>query len=260
MASVSQLVRHIGNRVRRFRTAGSNLLFPPRCAACGADLPQCVDDLHLCPDCQLTLGPPLWPCCPRCGAAVTAAAETSPGCDLCRRPPLKVDTVVVLGGYRAELRDVVLRMKRPSQETLSAAMGRLLATRRGEQLSALKPDLVVPIPMFWARRLNRATNSPEIVAAVLGRSLWLPVHRRVLSRRRNTPPQAGLSPRERFRNVRGAFRVRKGSSLQGARVLLVDDILTTGATCSEAAGMLKRAGAALVAAAVIARAQGPNST
>lgn len=151
-------------------------------------------------------------------------------------------------------------MKRPSQESLSAAMGRLLALRRRSQLAGLRADLIVPVPMFWSRRLGRGTNSPDIMAGALGRCLGMPLGRRVLSRRRNTLPQASLSPKERFQNVRGAFRARAGYRLDGLRVLLVDDILTTGATCSEAAKMLKQAGATMVAAAVIARAQGTDVT
>ncbi|HUT13621.1 MAG TPA: phosphoribosyltransferase family protein [Thermoguttaceae bacterium] len=150
-------------------------------------------------------------------------------------------------------------MKRPAHDSLSAAMGRLLAALREEQFAQLNLDLVVPVPMYWMRLARRGTNSPEILSQCLGQHLGVPV-RRVLSRRRNTLPQADLSPRDRFRNVRGAFCVRKGRRLGGRRILLVDDILTTGATCSEAARVLKEAGAELVAAAVIARAQGPNTT
>ncbi len=78
----------------------------------------------------------------------------------------------------------------------------------------------------------------------------------ILVRRRNTLPQAGLAPLRRFENVRGAFRVRRPNAVKDARVLLVDDVLTTGATCSEAADVLKQAGAAMVAVAVVARAEG----
>jgi len=150
-------------------------------------------------------------------------------------------------------------MKQPSHDALSAAMGRLLAARREERFAALKIDLVVPIPMYWMRLLRRGTNSPEVLSRCLGQHLGVPVCR-LLSRRRNTLPQADLSPRERFHNVRGAFRVKGRCRLQGRRILLVDDILTTGATCSEAAAVLKEAGAEMVVAAVIARAQGPKST
>jgi ComF family protein len=147
-------------------------------------------------------------------------------------------------------------MKRPSHGALSVAMGRLLAQRRRERLIEVQADVVIPIPMFWRRRLGRGTNSPEVLASCLGKSLGIPVRRRVLVRHRNTLPQADLSPSRRFQNVRGAFRVRRGDALKDARVLIVDDVLTTGATCSEAAKMLKQAGAAWVAVAVVARAQG----
>jgi len=253
------LVRLLRRRVAGFGTAGSNLLFPPRCASCDADLPRCHDDLLLCDECRILLGPQLWPGCPRCGAITAVADRIVPACKLCRNVQLKFDCVVTLGAYENVLRDVVLKMKRAANEPLSAAMGRLLQIRRGKQIADVRADLVVPVPMHWSRRLTRGTNSPEVLAAALGRTLGLPVRRRMLARLRNTLPQAGLSPRERRRNVRGAFLVRKGYSLRGARVLLVDDVLTTGATCSEAARALKRAGASMVAAVVVARAQGRNA-
>jgi ComF family protein len=258
---VARLVHHFRRRTARLAAAGLNLLFPPRCAFCNADLPAGRDGLLLCADCRLVLGPESWPGCPRCGAtAGRTEGGPSEGCPLCRKTPLRFDAVITLGGYHSELRRVVLRMKRPSGEPLSAAMGRLLALRRGSQLASFGAELIVPVPMYWTRRLGRGINSPEILADCLGRFLGVPVGRRVLSRCRNTLPQASLTPRERFRNVRGAFRVRAGHHLAGLRTLLVDDILTTGATCSEAAGMLKQAGATRVAAAVIARAHGTDST
>jgi ComF family protein len=161
-----------------------------------------------------------------------------------------------LGAYDAELRDAVLRMKRPAHDALSLTVGRLLAVRRGEQLAAIGADLIVPVPMFWRRRLKRGKNNPDLLAGCLAKSLGVPLRRGVLVRRRNTEPQAGLPPSRRFQNMPGAFRVRRPGAVKGARVLLVDDVLTTGATCSEAAKMLKKAGAAMVAVAVVARAQG----
>jgi ComF family protein len=257
--SMAQLANPLRRGAACITAAGLNLLFPPRCACCEADLPAHHDDLLLCEDCRVLLGPKLWPCCPRCGAAGIPPGGPG-GCRSCRKTPLKFDAAIPLGSYNDQLRRVVLRMKRPSHDSLSVAIGRLLVLRRGQQLAELRTNLVVPIPMYWARRLKRGTNSAEILAEAVGRSLGVPVGRRVLSRCRNTLSQDGLSPVQRFRNVRGAFRVRGGRHLEGIRVLLVDDILTTGATCSEAAATLKRAGAAAVAATVVARAEGPNQT
>ncbi len=249
-------VHQLRQNARRMAAVGTNLLFPPRCVNCGADLPDNRDRLHLCSDCRESLGPRQWVGCPVCGAAGQLAQK----CLLCGRFPLKIDMTVPLGSYYQDLRETVLRMKRPSHDPLSVAMGHLLALRRRRKLAEFHADLIVPIPMFWARRLQRGTNSPETVARRLGRVLRIPVRNRLLVRTRNTLEQKDLTPKERFRNVRGAFAVRGGRRLENARIIVVDDVLTTGATCSEVAKTLKRAGASEVLAAVIARAQGTNTT
>jgi len=151
-------------------------------------------------------------------------------------------------------------MKRPSGEFLAHAVGRYLGEERSEKLAAVGADVVIPVPMHWTRRLQRGTNSADILAGCLRAKLGVPVWRRRVVRRRKTLPQADLKPRERFRNVRGAFSVRRARAFQGRRILLVDDILTTGATCSEISGVLKKAGAELVSAVVVARAQGTKGT
>ena len=152
---------------------------------------------------------------------------------------------------------MVLKTKRLSAEAVSLTIGRLLAQRIAEKLAGFRADAVLPIPMHWAKRLLRGVNSPELLADCLGKKLGAPVVRSLV-RCRYTGPQKDLLPRERFRNVRGAFRLRRRDRQrwQGSRLLLVDDILTTGATCSEVARLLKQVGAAAVAVAVVARADG----
>lgn len=165
--------------------------------------------------------------------------------------------MVPLGPYEGVLRSVVLRMKRRQSESLSIAAARLYAQCRRDALAQARADMITPVPMHWLRRLGRGVNSPQIVARCLAGAMDVPLAPRMLARRRNTLPQSELLPRERLANVRGAFRVRAGYDLRGARVLLVDDILTTGATCGEIARVLRRAGATAVFAAVLARAQTP---
>jgi len=240
------------------RRVGLNLLFPPRCAFCDVELPGSQVDPLLCGKCRSLLGPAAVPSCPRCGAAVSTAAVGADGCRRCRNVRLKFDTVVPLGAYRGQLRSAVLKMKHPAGDHLSAAVGRLFGQRRGAEVAALRPDLVVPVPMHWTRRLARGTNSAELLAAGLSRHLGVRLARQILVRCRNTLPQADLPPSRRFQNVRGAFRLKAGYDLEGRRVVLVDDILTTGATCSEAAKVFREAGVAMVAAAVVARAEGEH--
>lgn len=240
------------------------MVFPPRCAFCEAELGDGADGFRLCEECRCRLAPERSPYCPRCGASGCFPEGPSPDgaklrCELCDGLSLKFVTAIPLGGYQGDLRTAVLRMKRPSGDPLSAAMGHLLGRQRRRELLRFRPDLVVPIPMFWTRRIRRGTNSPELLAESVASLLRLSPCVGVLARRRNTLPQADLPPRERFRNVRGAFRLKPGYNFSGLRVLLVDDILTTGATCSEAARTLGGAGASAVAAAVVARAQGAHT-
>jgi ComF family protein len=233
-----------------------DLLFPPRCADCGEEMSDGADGVLLCGDCRLLLGPERCTWCPRCGAIGVDQSVTPQGCPLCRDTRLAFDAVVPLGIYQDRLQEAVIQMKSRRGERLAAAMGQLLAQWRGQQLAELGAQLVVPVPIHWTRRLQRAVNSPEVLAQCLGRHLGVPLRRRLLVQTRPTALQSKLSPGQRFQNVRGAFGLRGRHHLEGACVLLVDDVLTTGATASEAAKVLKRAGAARVVVAVLARGQG----
>jgi ComF family protein len=234
-----------------------DLLFPFRCESCDDDLGSTEDGILLCQKCRNSLAPREYLGC-RCCGAQSPPGERPDRCHLCRREKFHFDGVIPLGAYRETLRDAILQMKRFGGEPLSAAMGRFYLHRRGEQLAGFKPDIVVPVPMHWKRRLVRKTNSPELVARPIAAGLQVPLFQRTLRRCRNTLPQKDLHPRQRRENLRGAFRLAKRYDLDGARVVLVDDILTTGATCNEAANVLKRGGASAVIVAVLARAEGED--
>jgi ComF family protein len=166
------------------------------------------------------------------------------------------DRTVALGPYSGQLRELVLRMKSAEGDAISQAVGRLMWQERGERLAGLAVDVVVPIPLHWRRRIEHRTNSAAVLAEVLGARLRVPRAEGLLRRTRATLRQFDLTPPKRWENVRRAFAVRAGHHLHEAHVLLVDDILTTGATCSEAARALRAAGAAQVTVAVVARAFG----
>ena len=108
------------------------------------------------------------------------------------------------------------------------------------------------MPLHWKKRWSRGYNQSELLAKEIARVWGVPV-KGVVRRVKDTAPQAGLSNSKRRLNVRGAFRLRDGANVKGLRVLLVDDVLTTGATASACAGVLKRAGAKRVAVAAVAR-------
>jgi ComF family protein len=240
-------------------TAGGNLFLPLHCIYCGRELSEHHGDWPFCTECFARISPKTWHGCQRCGGQVVDDGLPHERCSLCKNAPLKFDAAVVLGGYHAGLRDVILRMKKPSHNALSIVMGQLLFQQRQELLKAYAPNMVIPIPMFWTRRLGRGMNNPDVLANCLAKPLQIPVRRDILVRCRNTLPQSELSPSRRFINMHGAFLVRRPEAAANARVLLVDDVLTTGATCSEAAKMLKQAGASTVVVAVVARAQGQST-
>ncbi|MDY0168257.1 MAG: phosphoribosyltransferase family protein [Thermoguttaceae bacterium] len=246
-------------RVLRVAGGVANLVFPPHCVRCSTDVSTSSDWAAgglLCRDCADELGPQRWNCCRRCGGEVPEYDSQPEQCSWCRNSNLQFDSVVALGNYHGPLQAVVTAMKRPSAGLLPEAMARLLFERREAELRQLRPDVVTAVPLHWGRRISRGVNSPEIMAGVLSRRLGVPLSQRIVTRWRNTPPQKELPPQSRFRNVRDAFAVRAKYDLQDARVLVVDDTLTTGATCSEIAWALKQAGAAVVNVAVLARAQG----
>jgi ComF family protein len=249
--------------------ATMEIVFPATCVSCRVDLDgaqMCAADVPLCDECYDSLALLHEPMCRRCGGplpALTAIAnenegstKKSAGCYRCGGRKLWFDETVAAGLYDGLLRDLMLTMKTNQGNSVSLAMGRLLWHLRSDRLESLKADVVAPIPLHWRRRLAHRTNSAAVLAEVLSRRLRVPLADGLLRRRRHTPPQSELTPPQRWENVRRAFSVRSSYHLRNAHVLLVDDILTTGATCSEAARTLRKAGAERVTVAVVARAIG----
>ncbi|MHB8898368.1 MAG: ComF family protein [Thermoguttaceae bacterium] len=229
-----------------------DLLLPPRCACCDADLPA-PQPVSLCDSCLQRLGDPDEPFCQGCGSP-TPPGRHGNSCLECSRGRFRFDSVVILGAYRGSLRDAILSMKHPQGEPLSRAIGRLLAVRKENQFRDFAPDCLIPVPMHWRRRVWRGVNSPQVLAEELSDHLGVVAFPGAVTRTRNTKPQKDLGHRDRLGNVRGAFALARGYTLGGARVAIVDDIMTSGATCHEIARVLKAAGAATVSAVVVGRA------
>jgi ComF family protein len=163
---------------------------------------------------------------------------------------------MAMGVYRDELRDAVIRMKKRVNEPLTLSVGILAAKTLKKKITEFAPDLIVPVPTHWLKRLHRGTNGPDLLVEGVGRSLAIPTAMDLLTCRRRTQKQGTLMPAERQRNVRNAFVANVGYDIRATRGLLVDDIMTTGATASEAARVLRKAGASSVRVAVVARGVG----
>jgi ComF family protein len=169
---------------------------------------------------------------------------------LCRLGLTGFDAVYSFGSYEGALRKLIHLFKYERMHPLSKPLGGLLARALPRDLEF---DAIVPMPLHWRRRWERGFNQAELLAREIARRWNVPVERAV-RRRKATAPQSGLTNSKRRLNVSGAFVLRGGAKIDGARVLLVDDVLTTGATAAACARVLKHGGARHVALAAVARA------
>ena len=203
------------------------------------------------------------PACARCGDDLDSVAEGPQLCRACRLAPPAFERAVSYAFYQDNMRNAIHALKYDRMHPAARRMGRMLAQAIA-QLAGEAPAemLVVPIPLHRSRQSERGFNQARLLAAHALKALrsshceWkLTLAPAALMRLRATESQASLTPRERRMNVRGAFSVSDPAAVKDRHILLIDDILTTGATARAAALALKRAGAATVWVATLARAR-----
>lgn len=256
-----RLARSCWKSAVRLARTGVEFVYPPACVFCGASLggDRRSAEPMLCAECRSALSPPAGPRCVRCAAPVGPHLETSSGCIHCRNDRFAFERVLRLGVYDGALRKAVLRSKDIPGQPLLMALEALLWDSQCEALSRAGFDLVVPVPRHWTQRLFRSQDPPAVLSRRLARRLHAPHNTHILAKVRRTPAQSSLTPSQRRTNVRNAFRTIGGATLTGLTVLLVDDVLTTGATAHEVSKTLRAAGAGTVVVAVLARGLGPST-
>jgi ComF family protein len=241
---MTTLLPRLGQVLRLFL----DMLIPPRCPSCGAITSE---QGALCADCWQHLrflGPPHCACC---GQPFPLDVGAEARCPRCLTRPPRFDRARAVFRYDEASRPLILRFKHADRIAVARPFARWMARAGGALLA--EADLLVPVPLHPWRLFRRRYNQAALLALELSRLSGVPVWPDALRRIRATPPQGRLSGRARHRNVRGAFRLRQPQAVAGRRILLIDDVMTTGATLEECARLLRMGGASGVDVLTLAR-------
>jgi len=241
--------------VHRAARLALDALLPPQCLGCGAAVNESGSLCSACWEAVDFLGLPR---CGTCGYPFEYEGSEGALCGACIRSPPAYDHARAVMRYDDASKNLILGFKHGDRTYAAPAFGRWLARAGAELLAGA--DLLVPVPLHWTRLFYRRYNQATLLAQAAAKASGVPAVVDLLVRRRRTPSQGRLSPAARTRNVRGAFAVRPGRAalVQGRRVVLIDDVLTTGATVEACARTLKKAGAAAVDVLTLARVVRPQ--
>lgn len=244
----TQIRQDTGKSAKRAAGALLRLLYPNTCPLCGR-----VTKERVCPDCREAVRPIREPICKKCGKPISS--EQAEYCHDCSRTCHYFDEGRALWLHRGGAAWSVYQFKFHNRRIYAGFYASEMARAYGGYVRKKHISLIIPIPLGRRKRRMRGFNQAEILAERLSGRLRIPLDSVHLVRRRDTIPQKSLDPAARRENVRGIFSWT-GRSLAGRRVLLVDDIYTTGSTLDSAARTLKKAGAEKVYFLTISIGQG----
>jgi ComF family protein len=233
-----------------------SIAFPAPCRLCERLL-LTSSRVPICEDCLASFAPIPQPFCTSCGRWIVspqAAQSRQPLCRLCLLKTYAFDRARSYAVYDGAMSQAMILLKYEAIEPLGRWFADRLVEVAGRESEALAADVVVPVPLHRDRQRERGYNQVDLIAGPLARRLGLPYRSVLLVRSKPRPDKLHLSLHERWTSVRGAFAARPGSRVDNLRVLLVDDVMTTGATLDACARALRRAGAAAVYALTVARA------
>jgi ComF family protein len=229
----------------------ASLLYPPVCVICRANVRASE---YLCDQCEAKVVHIVAPFCQKCSEPFEGAIIGEFTCANCAHRTIHFDAAVAAYRSRGIVRQIIHDFKYGREIYLRQPVARWLRVALDDaRLRGCRFDLIIPVPLHPTRQRERGFNQASLLAELLSAHVSIQF-KPVLERIRYTTTQTALDRAERMENLHNAFRLRKNMDVRGLRVLLIDDVLTTGSTLSECARILKRAGAISVHAATAARA------
>ena len=241
---VQWLVMFAAAPVRELLTGLVSLVYPPHCLLCQVPLTSEAAD-PLCLPCEASLPGNPSPWCQGCGRSLAGFGMDVTRCAACRTEPRGVEEARAACRYEGAGKACIVQLKYQRQLGLAAPMARRMVVAAVPP-PAMAADVIVPVPLHPVRRREREFNQSAVLAERLGEALGLPILEEALHRHRPTALQAQLDAHARRRNVANAFIVPSPALVRGRAILLVDDVLTTGATVRACAAALREAGATRV--------------
>lgn len=234
-----------------------DFVFPAECQYCGGFLGDCRT-IVFCQSCWMQIAPLTGPMCALCGDLLPAARSQPDAdgrlCQHCRALPPHMDRVLTATAYAQVAKTAIRCFKFHQAAGLGKPLAQLILTQLPQHVDAHAYQGILPVPLHPHHQRQRGYNQAEILAREIAAHLRIPLLRHALRRVRQTSQQARLTHRQaRHVNIQGAFQVVKPAAVSGKALILVDDVVTTGATVSECARMLKQAGATSVLVLAVAR-------
>jgi len=226
-----------------------NTIFPLKCEVCRQQL-SLDAGARICPSCRRKILPIGDNFCRKCGKALQIATDFCVDCQ--GNDTLYYDSIKAAGIYHGVLRETIHAFKYERRSCLGVDLGDIMLSSFHQHYSLNSLDQLVPVPLHKKQYRQRQYNQSEVLARNLSRATGIPVAADTLARIRETRPQFTLNKQERASNIRNSFQVKNRAWLQGAKVLVIDDICTTGSTINECARILKQSGAKEVHGLVLA--------
>ncbi len=233
-----------------------DLFYPRYCLHCNAHLND-SQEMYLCPYCKKTISFIRNDHCIRCGTALGPhmTSTIQEGCPACKGKHFSFDTITSITRYDGVTKTLIHKFKYAKQKFVVSVLNNIVTMHTRFEETPSDIDIIVPVPLFWLKKLHRGFNQSELLSLGIQRHLLKPISRNNLCRIKNTVSQTQLSRAQRRTNIHNAFFVKNPSLFKDKKILLVDDVLTTGVTASECSKKLKESGAESVHVFVLAKAE-----